>query len=241
MWTASCFAVLTIAFAVAQVAVADEDGFKPIFDGKSLKGWDGDPKFWRVEGGAITGEATPANPTRQNTFLIWRGGEPADFELKLEYRLISGNSGVQYRSRQQPAKWGRWVVGGYQADIAYDDTWCAVLHEERCAVPSRSIIARPGERVVVGKDHKPRVIERFGGMAELRKKQRRGDWNEYHIVARGNRLLQYINGQLMVDVTDNDPEYRRLKGLIALQLHGGFPMKVQFRNIRLKLLTPQAK
>lgn len=215
---------------------AGEEGFRPIFDGKTLQDWDGDPRFWRVEQAAITGEATPTNPTKENTFLIWRGGEVADFELKLQFRLISGNSGVQYRSREEPIKWGRWVVGGYQADIAYDNTWCAVLHEERSEAASRSIMALPGQKVVIGPDHIPQVIEKFGEVAELRKKVKRGEWNEYHIIAQGNRLRQFINGQLMVDVTDNDPQCRRLRGILALQLHGGFPMKVQFRNIRLKQL-----
>ena len=227
---ASLFSVLMI----AQAAAASEDGFRPIFDGQSLEGWDGNPKFWRVEEGAITGEATVANPTKENTFLIWRGGEPADFELRLEFKLISGNSGVQYRSREEPAKWGRWVVGGYQADIAYDDTWCAVLHEERSAAPGRSIMAVPGQKVIVGEDHELHVVDKFGDTAELRKKVKRGQWNDYQIIAEGNHLRQFINGQLMVDVTDNDPQLRRFRGILAFQLHGGFPMKVQFRNIRLK-------
>ena len=228
----SFLGVLTI----AQAAAAGEEGFKPIFDGRSLEGWDGNPKFWRVEEGAITGEATPANPCRENTFLIWRGGEPADFELRLEFKLISGNSGVQYRSREEPAKWGRWVVGGYQADIAYDDTWCAVLHEERSGSPGRSIMAVPGQKVVAGENHESRVVGKFGDVAELRKKVKRGQWNEYRIIAQGNHLRQIINGQLMIDVTDNDPQFRRFRGILAFQLHGGFPMKVQFRNIRLKEL-----
>jgi hypothetical protein len=189
-----------------------------------------------VEEGAITGEATPANPCRENRFLISRGGEPADFELRLEFRLVSGNSGVQYRSREEPAKWGRWVVGGYQADIAYDDTWCAVLHEERSGSPGRSIMALPGQKVIAGEDHTSHVVDKFGDVDELRKKVRRGQWNEYHIIAQGNHLRQMINGQLMLDVTDNDPQSRRFRGILAFQLHGGFPMKVQFRNIRLKEL-----
>jgi len=228
---ATLLSVLMIAQAAA---AAGEDGFKPIFDGKSLEGWDGNPKFWRVEEGAITGEATAANPTKENTFLIWRGGEPADFELRLEFKLISGNSGVQYRSREEPAKWGRWVVGGYQADIAYDDTWCAVLHEERSEAPGRSIMALPGQKVVSGENHASHVVDKFGVSAELRKKVKRGEWNAYQIIAQGNHLRQIINGQLMVDVTDNDPQFRRFRGILAFQLHGGFPMKVQFRNIRLK-------
>src|SRR6185295_7226305 len=99
------------------VAAAGEEGFKPIFDGKTLQGWDGNPKFWRVEEGTIVGQTTPQNPTPGNTFLVWRNGELDDFELRLEYRLHGGNSGVQVRSFENEKEWGKWVIGGYQADI----------------------------------------------------------------------------------------------------------------------------
>ena len=222
------------ALMIAQVAAAGEDGFKPIFDGKSLEGWDGNPKFWRVEDGVITGETTAASPTKGNTFLIWRGGEPADFELKAEFKMFGDavNSGVQYRSREEPQQWGKWVVGGYQADMNGDDQYTGILYEER----GRGIVAGRGEKVEIGEDHKPQVVGKIGESAELQKKIKKGDWNEYHIIARGNHLQQIINGQLMVDVTDNDPQLRRSRGILALQLHAGPPMKVQFRNIRLKEL-----
>ena len=86
------------------VAIAYEDrtGFQPIFDGTSMKGWDGDPAYWKVEGGALVGESTEANPVKQNTFLIYRGGEPADFELKVEFRINNTNSGVQYAACRCP-------------------------------------------------------------------------------------------------------------------------------------------
>jgi len=92
----SCGTIATLTFA------ADDDGFKPIFDGKTLEGWDGNPKFWTIEDGAITGQTTKDNPTKGNTFMIWRGGKPADFELKLEYRLRNHNSGIQVRSFEKP-------------------------------------------------------------------------------------------------------------------------------------------
>ena len=116
-------AVCLVAFGFLPVCAAEESEFRSIFDGKSLAGWDGNPKFWSVEDGAITGQTTAANPAKGNTFLIWRGGRPADFELKCEFRMPNrgfANSGVQFRSWEEPKKWGRWVVGGYQADM--DDT-----------------------------------------------------------------------------------------------------------------------
>jgi hypothetical protein len=227
------FASLLIAQAVAG---ADEEGFKPIFDGKTLKGWDGNPKVWRVEDGAITGQTTAESPTAQNTFLIWRGSKPADFELKIEFRMPDAgfaNSGVQYRSREEPEKVGKWVVAGYQADMDGDNQYTGILYDER----GRGILALRGQKTEVGANHKPKVVEEFGKSDELAKAIKKNGWNEYHIIAKGNRLVQKINGQTMVDVTDNDPQRSRKEGILALQVHAGPPMKVQFRNIRLKELA----
>ncbi len=224
---------------IARGVAGGEQGFKPIFDGRTLHGWDGDPKFWRVEDGAITGQTTAANPAKNNTFLIWRGGRPADFELKLEFRMPNpgfANSGVQYRSREEPQKAGRWVVGGYQADMDGQNQYTGILYDER----GRGILATRGQKTVVGKDHRPKLVEQFGDADELAKVIKSRQWNEYQIIARGNHLVQKINGRLMIDVTDNDTKNRKLEGILALQIHAGDPMKVQFRNIRLKQL-PAAK
>src|SRR5688500_1552954 len=124
------------------IAFEDRTGFTPIFDGTSLKGWDGDPTFWRVENGAIVGESTEANPVKQNTFVIFRGSEPGDFDLKVELRLNGGNTGVQYRSQQVPTdeKTGKWVLKGYQADFDANNTFTGMLYEER----GRGIIMQRG-------------------------------------------------------------------------------------------------
>lgn len=211
---------------------AAEEGFKPIFDGKTLAGWDGDPRLWRVEDGAITGQTTAENPARRNTFLIWRGGKPGDFELKAEFRMPDegfANSGIQVRSWEGPAKW---QVSGYQADMNDDDKYTGICYGENF----RSILAMRGQKVTIGTDHKPKLVEQFGDHAELAKVVKRHDWNEYDIVARGNRIIQKINGHLMCDITDEDTAARK-DGIIALQLHAGPPMKVQFRNLRLKDLS----
>ncbi len=234
----ACLFVLLIARGV----VADE-GFKPIFDGKTLHGWEGDPKLWRVENGTITGQTTAENPARNNTFLIWRGGKPADFELKIEFRMPNAgfaNSGVQYRSREEPKKIGHWVVAGYQADMDGENQYTGILYDER----GRGILAMRGQKTVIGPDHRPTLVEQFADPNELAKTIKHRQWNEYDIIARGNHLVQKINGRLMIDVTDNDPTRRKLEGILALQIHVGEPMKVQFRNIRLKELskkTPPAK
>lgn len=212
---------------------AEGNGFKPIFDGKTLTGWDGNPRLWRVEDGAIVGETTADKRTKKNTLLIWRGGRPGDFVLKLRFILTNHNSGVQYRSREEPEKWGRWVLRGYQADIAAKNTpHTGIFYEEG----GRGILAKRGERIVIGDDHKPRVLGKTGEFDELTATLRPDDWNDYEIVAKGNHLKHIINGRVMSNVIDNDAKKRSMSGLLGFQLHAGPPMKVQFRDIRIKTL-----
>jgi hypothetical protein len=222
---------------IASVTVAADDGFKAIFDGKTLNGWDGDPAYWRVEDGAITGQTTPDKPLKVNTFLIWRQGDVDDFELKLEYRMLGGNSGIQYRSWEDPGKWGKWVAAGEQADIDATNKYTGILYSER----SRGILAQRGQKVVIGDDHKPKVVGSIGTADDLARKIKDKEWNSYRIVAHGNHMMHEINGQTMVEVTDEDHQAARRSGILALQLHVGDPMKVQFRNIRLKRLPMQDK
>lgn len=210
---------------------ADDTGFKPIFNGKDLDGWDGNPKFWRVDDGAIVGETTAENPAAGYTFLIWRGGTPANFELKAEFRTPNAgwaNSGIQIRSWEGPEQWR---ISGYQADIDADNQCTGICWGENF----RGFLALRGEKVVIGADHAPKVVERFGDSNELVKAIKTRDWNEYHVIADGNRILQKINGQLMCDVTDEDTMARK-DGIIALQLHAGPPMNILFRSIRIKEL-----
>ena len=161
--------LLTLVIASGQSMAADDDGFRPIFDGKTLEGWDGDPKFWSVEDGAITGQTTPDNPTKGNTFIIWRGGKPADFELKVEYRLHNHNSGIQFRSFEVPD--AKWVVGGYQADLADNVRFDGMLYGERY----RGFLAQRGQKTVIGSD----VLRRTGGTPPGANRSRIGrrSWN----------------------------------------------------------------
>jgi hypothetical protein len=212
---------------------AEEEGFKAIFDGQTLDGWDGNPKLWRVEDGTITGQTTQENPAKGNTFLIWRGGKPGDFELKAEFRMPNlgfANSGIQIRSWEGPEKWR---VSGYQPDMDSENQFTGICYGENY----RGMLAGRGQKTVIGTDHKPVVKERFGDAQKLGKVIKKQDWNEYDIIAQGNHIIQKINGQLMCEVTDEDTMARK-DGIIALQIHAGPPMKVQFRNIRLKELTP---
>ena len=208
-----------------------EEGFTPIFDGKTLDGWDGNPQFWRVEDGAISGQTTKENPTKGNTFIIWRKGQPSDFELRFEFRMSGGNSGVQYRSVELE-KVGKWVCGGYQYDMDAADQWTGGVYAER----DRGIVCVRGQKVILGDDHKPKVVGEVGDKEELKKIVKKEDWNTGSVIARGFHFVQTLNGRVMCEMTDEDKEMRRKDGIIALQLHAGAPMKIQFRNIRLKIL-----
>ena len=182
-------------------AGADEQ-FRPIFDGKTLKGWDGNPKFWSVEDGPLPA-TTADNPAKGNTFLIWRGGRPANFELKCEFRMPNhgfANSGVQFRSWEEPKKWGRWAVGGYQADMDDTGKYVGDLYCER----DRGQVAKRGQKVVIGDDHQGKVVGSVGDPAELLAKWKKYEWNDYDILADGNHIVLKINGYVTANVIDND-------------------------------------
>jgi hypothetical protein len=213
-----------------------EKGFLRIFNGKDLTGWEGNPKLWSVKDGAITGQTTADNPAKGNTFLIWTNGPVGDFELRCSFKLTPGdakgfaNSGIQYRSKVlDPANW---VVGGYQADMEAGPTYTGILYEERM----RGIMAQRGEKVVWDKDGKKQVVGSVGDSAEIQAAIKKGDWNDYVIIAKGNHLQQFINRKPTVDVTDEDEAKRAMTGVLALQLHAGPPMMAQFKNIRIKKL-----
>ena len=225
-------AIATALAARGSEGTTTDDGFVEIFDGKTLDGWDGNPAFWRVEDGCIVGETTADNRTKGNTFIIWRGGKPADFELKVVCKLTNHNSGIQVRSFENEEKYGKWVVGGYQGDLAENPTFFGIIYGEKF----RGILAHRGDKVVIGENHKPKVVGKVGDKAELLKHIDIDGWNEFHITAKGNHIVQKINGHVMAELTDDDVEMRRADGLIALQLHAGPPMKVAFRSIKLKEL-----
>ena len=211
------------------VVVDDRAGFESIFDGATLNDWDGDPAFWSVKDGLLVGESTRENPLKLNTFLIWRGGSPADFELKLDYRMSATNSGVQYRSVELPDV-GKWVLKGYQADIDFQNTFTGQLYEER----GRGFLALRGQATQVAEGRKARVIGEVKNGDDVKGIIRINDWNTLHIIAQGNTLIHVLNGQVTTVVVDDDAKARAMSGLIGFQLHVGPPMKVEFRNIALK-------
>jgi hypothetical protein len=230
-----------------EAASKDRNNFIQIFNGKTLDNWEGDTTYWHVEDNCLVGIVTPATILKRNTFIIYQGKMPDDFELILEY-LISdkGNSGINYRSeRMEDAPY---ALKGYQGDLNGVNTYTGSNYEER----KRTTLASQGEKTVLpaiqmhpdslpanikGNQwiHKT-VVAKLGTPEELKATFKINDWNEYRIIAKGNHLQHFINGVLMSDVTDNDTINRRFSGLLGVQVHVGPPMRIAYRDIRVKKL-----
>ena len=214
-----------------------------IFNGKDLTGWDGDPRLWSVKDGAIRGQTTVKKPAQDNTFLIWRGGQPRDFELRLKFRIRNGNSGVQYRSKE----FDKWRISGYQAEVVNDPSMVGFLYHER----GRGRLVYVGDMMVIDEQGEKHVVGRVADKDELIRAgyYKEKDWNEYRIIAQGNHLLHYLNGYPAMQLVDNDrvtdpddPDDRKgaaRQGLLALQLHKGPPMLVEFKDIRIRELKSE--
>lgn len=223
---------MLIALAIAFGSISSvkaEDGFQSLFDGKTLDGWEG-KDFWSVKDGVITGQTTAEKPTKGNTFLIWRDGKVKDFELRLKFRIVGGNSGIQYRSRELADK--PFVVSGYQADFEAGTRYIGILYEEK----GRGILALRGKKVVIDENGKKTDVGTTCDEKAMLASLKAEDWNEYVVIAKGNHLVQKINGHTTVDVTDNQSSKAATEGILALQLHAGPPMLVQFKDIQLKKL-----
>lgn len=223
---------------VEDIAVHEEPaGMVSLFNGTDLTGWDGDPRFWKVADGVIRGETTEAEKARGNTFLIWTGGELGDFELRLSFRCTAANnSGIQYRSRHitegNPSN--AWVVRGYQHEIRNEDTFPDVpsfIYDEG---GKRGRICLTGERAVWHAEGGKEVTGRLIDQEAFRNLMRVDDWNEVVISAEGNHIRHYLNGRLVLDFVDDDPKLALESGVLALQLHAGAPMWVEFKDIRLQ-------
>lgn len=213
----------------AGVAGVGKDGFEPIFNGKNLKGWSCDGTFWGVEDGAIVGQSTPERPLKSNTFCIWKG-EVSDFILKAKFRVTNGNSGLQYRSKVLEG----FVVAGYQAEI---DNELADVGEMYGEKERGHLLPVCGEFAVLNERGEKTIQGKVADREWLKKGEyyRPGEWNECMIVARGAHIMQFINGVLTAELVDLD-ERAMPKGVVALQVHGGDPMKVEYKDILLKRL-----
>jgi hypothetical protein len=219
------------AVATAAFAAADEAGFKPIFDGKTLDGWTCvDMSYWSVEEGALTAKITPEHPLKHNRFLVWSLGELDDFELKFSFKVRGdpmANGGAQVRSEMRPDG----AAVGYQADIDMAGTWVGSLWDEE----KRGMLAKRGEKVTRDAEGKNHVTPN-GDATNLFEAVKKGDWNDYDVTAVGNHFVLKINGNVTADFTDDDAAKRNMSGLLALQVHAGGPMQIQYKNIRLKRL-----
>ncbi|MBL9139589.1 MAG: DUF1080 domain-containing protein [Verrucomicrobiales bacterium] len=225
--------VSTLALGSARAA---EDGFTSLFNGQSLDGWEGNPALWSVQNGAILGRTTPETNLKHNTFLVWKGGTVSDFELRLSYRIVNGNSGIQYRSRVAEQGPQGPIVSGYQADFEAGKTYSGILYEER----GRGILAQRGQVTRInptpdGK-HAVEVLASVGKTEDIQAGIKAEDWNDYIVIARGNRLTHIINGRVTADVIDDDSAHAAKSGVLAFQVHVGPPMTVEFKNVRLKAL-----
>jgi len=213
------------------IAFDDYEGWRSLFDGQSLNDWEGNLQFWRLESGAIIGTSTPEKPSG-TAYLIWKGGEPANFELKAEMKLEGAglNSGIQYRSKRT-GQTGAASLRGYQADFDFAGRYTGQLYEQ--GTP-RGIISWRGQVVRAEQGKRPRLLSMLGDPDELKALIKTGEWNQVHIIARGNTLIHIINGRTMSIFIDDDPTMAVAQGVIALQIEG--TGKVSFRNLWLKNL-----
>ena len=237
----SCVAVLGLVASLAAAAeTPGEEGFETLFNGKDLTGWDGDPRLWSVKEGVIRGETTPENPARGNTFCVWRGGKVRDFVLKIQFRIQNGNSGIQYRSKEHD----KYRINGYQAEIENNPGKAGFLYHEG----GRGWLVNVGDFMIIDEEGKKTVASKVSDVGALKQAgyYKEKDWNEYIIIAQGNFLRHYLNGYPTIALIDNDkatdpadPNDRKgsiREGLLALQIHAGPPMVVEFKDIRIRHL-----
>jgi len=225
-----CAAAVGLAICLVRPLSARDDGFEPIFDGRSLAGWKGpDVSFWTIEDEAITGTITPEHAPTMNQYLVYQGKDLADFELKLQFRLTGSttpdtNGGFQFRSQLLPNA----DVAGYQVDNNFGQPWKVRLYDEH----GRHDLALEGQRSVIDVEGRKNTtdLQLETGARDFKL----DEWHEYHLLATGPRLELRVNDKKVAEAEDNDPKQFDAKGILALQLHTGPPMKAQFKNIRLK-------
>src|SRR3954447_22623137 len=226
----------------------DHEGYVSLFDGATLNGWDGNPKFWRVENGAIVGESTPANPSG-NSYIVYRSLEAKDFTLKFEIKVEgTGGSGIQYRSHtgipwlapispQVTANVGpvnlNWMMTGPQADFWPSRIYTGQFYSEN--TPMR-ILAWRGQVVEGFGEKSKRLMATIGDRDALGTLVRQNDWNQYVVIARGGTFLHIVNGQLMAVMIDDDPSSSNNQpGLFGIEIEA--TTKISVRNLWVKKLV----
>lgn len=226
------FSLYSVAFLLvtglsAGTSFADE--FESIFDGSTLKGWKAkEMSYWSVRDGAITGQSTPENPCKSNQFLVWQGGDVADFELKLKFRVTGNdcNSGVQFRSVIRPDG----LAVGYQADIYKSGPYLGGVCDEIHQRKGHELLSGNGNKTTIDAAGK-RTVTKLGEPATMKPPE---EWNDYRIIAKGQQIILEINGIKTTELIDQEEGHFDLKGILGLQLRSGEPMTVQFKDIYLK-------
>ncbi|MFK8111883.1 MAG: DUF1080 domain-containing protein [Rubripirellula sp.] len=219
------------------LCVADEPKTEPaatsdvtvLYGGGDLTGWMGRDDLWSAEDGQIVGRTSDEKPIDGNTFLVYQGAVPPNFELTAQFKIESGNSGIQYRSKVIDEK--KFVVSGYQADIDFTNKFAGILYEEK----GRGILAQRGETVTIDGEGETSKV-RFGDRAALAAGIHPGKWNDFRVVANGNHLQHFINESMTAEVIDEQESKAAKDGVIALQIHKGPAMVVRFKNIKLRRL-----
>ena len=207
--------------------------FITIFDGKTFNGWKADTSIWHIENGCFVGEVTPMKQIQTNSFLIYTKSQAGDFEFKAKFKISNGgNSGVNYRSEEIANI--PYALKGYQADIDGENVYTGQNYEER----GRGFLAMRGQNAVINNSTDPFIIKSIGNSDSLKSKIIVDDWNEIHLIVKGNNMKHYINGILMSETTDNDSSNSKLSGLIGLQVHVSKQMKVAYKNIQIKIEKP---
>jgi len=242
--------ILSINFCFLSCQDNKKKEFYSIFNGKNLEGWNGDKTYWSVKDGILIGEVTPETILKRNSFVIYEKEQPENFELKLEYRIsTSGNSGVNYRSEKIKNK--PFSLRGYQSDIDGKNKYTGQNYEEK----KRTTLAYIGEKVIIKEmpDSIPLsnirknvkrncwqtrdIVATLRDKKELKATVKNNDWNTMHIIGNGNHMQHFVNGVLMSDVIDLDTQNKSEKGFIGVQVHVGPPMKIEYKNIRLRHLN----
>lgn len=223
--------VLLLGMLLLQPVSTAAQSWQRIFDGKTLTGWQApDMSYFTVEDGAITGTTTKEHNPPYNQFIVWQGGKVGDFELKFKFRIFGpkANSGMQFRGTVKD----KGLVHGYQADIAQAGPYLGGIWDEYG--PRKSLAAR-GEKNVIDESGK-KTVTRFADAAVLGQGIDLAQWNEYHISARGPVLQLRINGKLMCELIDREQGQAAATGVLAMPIIPGEPMKVQYKDLRLKQL-----
>jgi hypothetical protein len=225
------FILLALSLSLLPITLQAEEGFRSIFNGENLQGWTSKPGAWEVREGAIwcTGASIERN------WLIWQDGQPGDFILRLEFRWDKGNSGVNIRSIDQ----GEWQAHGYQVEIARQEVmglWHhSLLPPEHPKREERHLMATAGQTVHLSKQGK-KTVDQESEAESIQALYKEHAWNTMEIIAKGNTLIQKINGVVFATVTDYDEDMATSEGVLALQDHGKGCV-VAFRNLRLKPLS----